>query len=111
MSTLDETRLEEFMGRIVGYLTGGAASFGIWLGDELGLYRTLADAGPASAQLLADSTACHPKLVREWLDSQAAAGLVDYDATADTYALSPEGVMALSDDTSPVFTARGTNVL
>ena len=44
MSTaeVDETRLHEFMGRMVGYMTGGAACFGIWLGDELGLYPALA---------------------------------------------------------------------
>jgi SAM-dependent methyltransferase len=47
--------------------------------------------------------------VREWLDGQAAAGLVDYGANADTYSLSPEATMALADDTSPAFTARGMN--
>ena len=111
MKTVDEARLDEFMGRVVGYMTGGAACFAIWLGDELGLYRILDEAGPASAQLVADRAACHPRLIREWLDGQVAAGLVDYDPTADTYALSPEAAVALADDTSPVFTARGTNAL
>ena len=32
----------EFMGRMAGYMTGGALCFGVWLGDELGLYRALA---------------------------------------------------------------------
>ena len=40
MSVVDKTKAEEYMGRIVGYMTGGAACFGIWLGDELGFYRT-----------------------------------------------------------------------
>jgi 2-polyprenyl-3-methyl-5-hydroxy-6-metoxy-1,4-benzoquinol methylase len=47
--------------------------------------------------------------VREWLDGQAASGLVGYDAVADTYSLSAEAAMALADDTSPVFTARAMN--
>jgi SAM-dependent methyltransferase len=111
MATVDEARLDEFMGRMIGYMTGGGACFAIWLGDELGLYRVLAEAGPASAQLVAERTACHPRLVREWLNGQAAAGLVAYDAAADAYALSPEAAMALADDTSPVFTARGMNTL
>jgi 2-polyprenyl-3-methyl-5-hydroxy-6-metoxy-1,4-benzoquinol methylase len=111
MKSVDEAKLDEFMGRMIGYMTGGAACFAIWLGDELGLYKILAEAGPASVQLVAARSVCHPRLVREWLDGQAAAGLVDYDATADAYALSPEAAMALADDTSPVFTARGTNVL
>jgi SAM-dependent methyltransferase len=111
METVDEARLDEFMGRMIGYMTGGAACFAIWLGDELGLYKFLAEAGRASAQLVAARTACHPRLVREWLDGQVAGGLVDYDSAADAYSLSPEAAMALADETSPVFTARGMNAL
>ena len=33
------------MGQLVGHMTGSALCFGIWLGDELGLYRTLAELG------------------------------------------------------------------
>ncbi len=106
---VDEAKLEEFMGRMVGYMTGGAACFGIWLGDELGLYSALANNGPGSADEVAAKAGCNPRLVREWLDGQVAAGLVDYDANADSYSLSVEGTMVLADDSSPVFTARGMN--
>jgi SAM-dependent methyltransferase len=108
---VDEARLEQFMGRMVGYMTGGAACLGIWLGDELGLYRALAAGGRLSADQLAEQAGCNARLVREWLDGQTAAGLIDYDAAADVYAMSPEAVMALADDTSPVFTARGMNAV
>jgi 2-polyprenyl-3-methyl-5-hydroxy-6-metoxy-1,4-benzoquinol methylase len=109
MATVDEAKLGEFMGRVVGYMTGGAACFAIWLGDELGLYNALAGGGPLSAEAVATRAGCHPRLVREWLDGQAAAGLLDYDPVADTYTLGPEAAMALADETSPVFTARGMN--
>jgi len=109
MTAVDEAKLGEFMSRMVGYMTGGAACFAIWLGDELGLYQALADAGPSTAQAVAARAACNPRLVLEWLDGQAASGLVGHDAAADTYSLSPEAAMALADDTSPVFTARGMN--
>jgi SAM-dependent methyltransferase len=109
MAAVDEAKLGEFMSRMVAYMTGGAACFAVWLGDELGLYRALADEGASSAQAVAAKAGCQPRLVREWLDGQAASGLVDYDAAADTYSLSPEAAMALADDTSPVFTARGMN--
>src|SRR5207302_8258359 len=108
---IDEARLEEFMGRMVGYMTGGAACLGIWLGDELGLYSTMTEQGSASADEIAAAAGCNPRLTREWLDGQVAAGLADYDAEGDSYSLSPEASMALADDTSPVFTARGMNVL
>jgi hypothetical protein len=105
----DQATLEEFMGRVIGYLTGAAAVYGILLGDELGLYRGLVEAGPMSADALAAKVGCNPRLIREWLDGQAAAKLVRYDAVTDSYNMSPEAAMALSDDSSPVFVARGMN--
>ena len=113
MSTgaIDEARLEEFMGQMVGHMTGATTCFAIWLGDELGLYRPLAEDGPRSAEELASLTGCNPRLVREWLDGQAAAGLIQYDAEADRYSISPEGAMALADENSPAFTARAMNAL
>ncbi len=111
MSAVDKAKLREFMGRMIDYMTGGAACLGIWLGDELGLYRALAQSGPRTADELAADTGCNARLVREWLDAQAAAKLVAYDSRTDSYELSPEGAMALADDSSPVFTARGMNGL
>src|SRR5688500_15981927 len=113
MSTtqVDEARLEELMGGLVGFMTGGALCSAIWLGDELGLYRAMEGSGPLSADEVAKRTACHPRLVREWLDGQAAGGLVTYDPSADTYALSAEQALALADDEAPVFVARAMNAL
>jgi hypothetical protein len=106
---VDEAKLEEFMGNMVGHMTGGALCFGIWLGDELGLYRTLADGGSMSADEVAAKAGCNPRLTREWLDGQAAGGLIGYDPSADRYELSEEAAMALADEASPVFTARAMN--
>jgi hypothetical protein len=99
------------MGRMVGYMTGGAACLGIWLGDELGLYGQLAAGGEQTTEEVAAAAGCNPRLVREWLDGQAAAGLIEYAPDADRYSIGPEAVMALADDTSPVFAARGMNAL
>ena len=41
--------------------------------------------------------------MREWLNSQAAAGYVLYHATSATYELTPEQALVLADDDSPVF--------
>jgi SAM-dependent methyltransferase len=108
-SAVDERRVEELMGKLVGYMTGGALCYSIWLGDELGLYRSMAGDEARSADAIAARAGCNPRLVREWLDAQAAGGLVEYDAAADTYRLGPEAGMALADDGSPVFVARAMN--
>ena len=106
---VDEAKLEQFMGQMVGYMTGSAMCFGVWLGDELGLYRVLTDIGPATADEVAGKAGCNPRLVREWLDGQVAGGLVAWDMASDRYELSPEAVLALSDDASPAFVARAMN--
>jgi len=108
-STVDEARLEALVGNLVGYMTGGALCLGIWLGDELGLYRAMAGQRSMTADAVAEGADCNPRLIREWLDSQAAGGLVAYDAGADRYELSGEAAMALADDLSPAFMARAMN--
>src|SRR5581483_8867614 len=110
-ATFDEAKLQEYMGGLIGHMTGAALCFSIWLGDELGLYRVMAGAGGMTAEEVAGKAGANPRLVLEWLNGQAAGGLVTYDADADRYELSAEGAMALADDTSPVFVARGMNAI
>src|SRR5205823_4554560 len=74
-------------------------------------YRAMAGAGAMSADDLAKKAGTNPRLTREWLDSQAAAGLVSYVAVDDSYMLSDEAAMILADDASPAFMARGMNAL
>ena len=49
-TTVDDAKLEALMGQLVGHMTGSALCFGIWLGDELGLYRLLSQV-PDSEEL------------------------------------------------------------
>jgi SAM-dependent methyltransferase len=108
-AAIDEAKLGEFMGQMVGHMTGGVLCFAVWVGDELGLYRALAGAGAMSADDVAGKTGCNRRLVREWLDGQAAGGLIGYDIATDLYELSPEAEWALADDSSPAFVARAMN--
>jgi len=53
---------------------------GVYLGDRLGLYRTLADnKGPVTGAGLAAATGTHERYVREWLEQQAASGVLDVE--------------------------------
>jgi SAM-dependent methyltransferase len=107
----DMSRLEHLMHQMVGFMSGSAVCYGIWLGDELGLYRVLAEQGPATATQVAARSGCNPRLVREWLDGQAAAGLVSYEPADGRYWLTAEAAAVLADDTSPMFTARAMNAV
>jgi hypothetical protein len=108
---MDEARVGELVGTIGGYMVGGAVCLSIWLGDELGLYRAMVGAGAMSADDVASKAGCNPRLTREWLDGQAAAGLVAYDGAADRCSLSDEAALALANEESPVFVARGMSAL
>ena len=108
---IDESRVEEMVGQLAGHMTGAVLCLGIWLGDELGYYRALAEADAVSADDLAGAVGCNPRLTREWLDGQAAAGLVSYDATGDRYSMSEEAAALLADESAPTFMARGMNTI
>ncbi|MDH4144346.1 MAG: class I SAM-dependent methyltransferase [Acidimicrobiia bacterium] len=106
---VDLAKVEAFAGHLVGLMTGSAVIAGVVVGERMGFYRALAAAGgPMSSDALATATGCHPRLVREWLDGQAAAALIAYDPAADTYALGPEAALVLADEDSPAFMAGGS---
>ena len=110
-TVMDETRLMQAVEATGGFMAGAAVVAGAVLGDRLGLYRALAGRPPSSADDLAAEVGANGRLVREWLDGQAAAGIVDYDAAEDTYGLSVEQALVYADDTSPVFLARAMQTL
>ena len=103
--TLDEVKLEAFVGQAV--LDMGAAISGLLLhlGDRLGLYKAMADAGPITSATLAQRTGTAERYVREWLANQAAGGYVIYDPTGSTYELPAEAAMVVANEDSPVFLA------
>ena len=107
--SIDEAKLGQLMEQVVGFMTGGAMCFSMWLGDELGLYQALTGSGPLTADEIASKAGCNPRLVREWLDGQVAGGLISWDPGTDRYELTPEQGMVLADDQSPAFVARAMN--
>ena len=88
-----------------------AASFdvmAIHLGDELGLYRALATAGPLTATQLAEESGLYRRPVREWLEHGAATGLLELieranDPNDNRYRLPNAHVLALADPSSEYF--------
>ncbi|HDS1817764.1 TPA: methyltransferase domain-containing protein [Pseudomonas putida] len=106
---MDEARLHEFMGKLVGDMGAAATLANVILGDELGLYRAMADSQPTTAEALATKTGCHPRLVREWLNAQAASGYMVHDK--GSFVLPEEQAMALALEDSPAYMAGGAAVV
>ncbi|MBR1217209.1 class I SAM-dependent methyltransferase [Bradyrhizobium sp. U87765 SZCCT0131] len=111
MQPPDPTRLDAFLGRMIGDLGSIATGALVVLGDRLGFYKAMQDAGPMTSRQLAERTGTYERNVREWLAAQAAAGYVDYDRDADTFALNPEQATVFADDDSPAFMAGAFEVL
>ena len=55
----------------------------VYLGDRLGLYATLRRLGGGTAGEVAAATGTHERYVREWLEQQAVAGVLDASTDAD----------------------------
>jgi len=57
--------------------------YGVYLGDRLGLYRALAEEGPSSAGELAEAARINRRYAREWLEQQAASGILAVENSED----------------------------
>src|SRR6185295_13731823 len=101
----DPEKLDLLMGKLVGDLGATLTGALVLLGDHLGLYKAMANGTPVTPREIAKKTKLKERYVREWLSAQAAAGLVDYDATNGRFSLNPEQSMALAQEGSPAFFA------
>jgi SAM-dependent methyltransferase len=99
--SVNEARLNAFLGKSVGDLGAALSAVLILMGDELGLYRALA-AGPLTSAELASRTATHERYIREWLANQAAGGYIEYDSATAKYSLNDEQALCLADPHGPV---------
>ena len=110
-ATVDTTRLQAFMGKMVGDMSTAISGALVLIGDKLGLYKSLAEGGAATAAELAKRTGTAERYVREWLAAQAASGYVDYDPATARFAMNPEQAMALASEASPVYVAGAFEVI
>jgi len=108
---LDENKLQQFMGKMVGDMGAAMGAALVYIGDQLGLYKAMSGAGLISSHDLAKGTGTDERYVREWLAAQAAAGYLDYDAQTNRYGLSPEQEMVFATEGSPVFVAGAFEIL
>ena len=76
-----EQQRDALVERLFGSAIGMMEIVTVYLGDRLGLYRALADSGPATPAELAARTGTHERYAREWLEQQAAAGILSVDAS------------------------------
>jgi SAM-dependent methyltransferase len=99
---IDESKLNEFMGNFVHDIGAVMHAATVVVGDQLGLYKALAE-GPATVEELAGRTETDSRYLREWLSAQAASGYVHYDPQSLRFSLTEEQTFALAQEGSPAF--------
>src|SRR5438309_10195511 len=103
---MDDTKMMEFVNKAVGDVGAVLGGAMVVIGDKLGLYRSMAGAGPLTPAELAARTGTAERYVREWLSAQAARGYVTYEGDGDgdgLFSLPDEHAVPLTDETSPAF--------
>lgn len=105
MTGLDSGKAKETAQRVVADVATAMHCALSYIGDKLGIFKAMADAGPITSSGLAQETGLSERYLREWLGSMAAAQYVEYDPGAATYHLAPEYAAALAEESSPFFVA------
>jgi 2-polyprenyl-3-methyl-5-hydroxy-6-metoxy-1,4-benzoquinol methylase len=100
---IDPEKFQELANKMIGDMGVAFGAGLVLLGDRLGLYKSLAEKGPATSEELASRTGTFERYVREWLAAQAAAGYIAYDAVAQRYFMTEEQAMAFANESSPLF--------
>ncbi|MEO1014017.1 MAG: class I SAM-dependent methyltransferase [Pseudomonadota bacterium] len=101
MTQVDEEKLGELAGKVMGDVAGAMGILMAFIGDQTGVYAALEDAGSTTADDLAEKMGRNPKYVREWLSSNAALGYVSYDPMTEQFSLSPEQAIVFAREGHP----------
>ncbi|MBT3428676.1 MAG: class I SAM-dependent methyltransferase [Gammaproteobacteria bacterium] len=101
MSNTMSTR--DFASQVSQSVTGGLNCALTLLGDQLGLYRQLAESGAMNSTQLAQQTQLSERWVREWLYQQACIGQIEYLKASDEFYLSEPAKKVLAETDHPAY--------
>ena len=108
---VDDNKLHQFIGQMLGDLGGAASISMVRIGDALGLYRALHAKGGMTCGELAREAGVNERYLREWLSHQAASNYLSYEPESGTFSLPPEQAMVFADEDSPVYMLGGFDLM
>jgi len=98
---LDEQKLEELQGKVIGDVAGSMGLLLAYMGDRLDLYSALAEISPATSQELASNTGLTERYVREWLSANTAGGYINYEPASGKFSMTPEQAVIFAAEGHP----------
>lgn len=100
---INEEKLHQLLGRFVTDFGATLHAGMVVIGEQLGLYKALAEGGVMTSNELAERTQTNERYIREWLNSQAAGGYIEFDKDTNRYFLTEEQAFTLADEKSPAY--------
>lgn len=100
---MDRDRIEAFLDRFVGFVSGATTIGLLAIADRVGLLAWLGANEPGTADEIAEHASLDPRYVLEIMSGLAAAGVVEYDPATEIFTLPPEHALFLSSEGSPYY--------
>jgi 2-polyprenyl-3-methyl-5-hydroxy-6-metoxy-1,4-benzoquinol methylase len=100
---IDISVVQRFAGKVLADLTAQQMGPLSAVADRLGLFQSLADVGPVTANEFAQRTGFNERYIREWLSAMACHGYVHYDNANETFRMPTEHAVVLADSDSPFY--------
>ncbi len=103
MTQIDQAKLHDFVGKMLGDLGGAMSVPTARLGFRLGLFKALNEGAATADELAKRAGGLAPRYVREWALAQVANGFIGYDGATERFSISPEQAMVFVEKDSPVY--------
>jgi len=100
---VDKEKAKQALDKVFRDMAGAMTAGMVYVGVKTGLWRAMAGKGPLSSSEVIQLSKLQPRYVEEWLKGMVAAGYLDYDPAAQTYALPEEHAYFLASDDSDHF--------
>ena len=113
-TAFDETKSEQFAGRLMTMLNHGALNLMISIGHRTGLFDTISKLTPSTSHDIAQAAGLDERYVREWLGAMATGEILEHDHENNTYSLPEEHAAWLTRASTPnniAVTAQWLSVL
>ena len=102
-SHFDETKMNTFLDKVFGDISGTYISLMCCIGDRLDLFKKLEAEGPMTIIELSRTAGINERYLKEWLNAMACARYLEYDSSSQHYRLPPEHASVLTEEGGPMF--------
>ena len=97
---VDKEKAKQALDKVFRDMAGAMTAGMVYVGVKTGLFKVMSARGALSVEQVVQLSKLQPRYVEEWLKGMVAAGYLDYEPAAQTYALPEEHSYFLaSDDT------------